>query len=234
MANFDSIVGDLRIVAEEMGKKTKEAIELSRLRMEKIQVKSDMRKNYENIGELVYAEHRLQENNADVIEIFKKEIDREYEHLSEIAARIRKLRKRAQCPACGAQNEADAAYCSRCGAEMRGAEEPVTAAIERTAEDIKKAVREVKETLSDTLETAGQYVEKEKAKIGEGAAKLSEKAAKLAECAERSAKAEAAETEAAAEAAAGESAPQAEPAAEADVQAEAPELKTSPAPKKKK
>ncbi len=228
MANFDSIVDDLRIVAEEMGKKTKEAIELSRLRMEKIQVKSDMRKNYENIGELVYAEHRLQENNADVIEIFKKEIDREYEHISEISARIRKLRKRAQCPACGAQNEADAAYCSHCGAEMRGAEEPVTAAIDRTAEDIKEAVREVKETLSDTLETAGQYVEKEKAKIGEGAAKLSEKAAKLAECAERSAKAEAAETEAA------ETEAAAEPAPGADAPAEAPELKKGPAPKKKK
>ncbi|HNW04641.1 MAG TPA: zinc ribbon domain-containing protein [Oscillospiraceae bacterium] len=226
MANFDSIVGDFRIIAEEMEKKTREAIELSRLRMEKIQVKSDMRKNYENIGELVYAEHRLHENNADVIDIFNKEIDREYEHLNEIAARIRKLRNRAQCPACGAQNEADAAYCSHCGAEMKSAEEPVTAAIDKTAEDLKEVARGVKETLSEKLETAGQYVEKEKAKFEEGAAKLSEKAAKLAECAERSAKAEA--EEAAAEPAA------AQPAPETDAPAEAPALKKGPAPKKKK
>ena len=56
MANFDSILGDLRIVAEEVEKKTRETIELSRLRMEKIQVRSDIKKNYESIGELVYAE----------------------------------------------------------------------------------------------------------------------------------------------------------------------------------
>jgi predicted phage tail protein len=193
MANFDNILGDLRIVAEEVEKKTREAVELSRLRMEKIQVRSDIRKNYESIGEMVYAEYRSREDNSDVIDIFKKEIDREYDRLNEITGRIRKLRNRAQCPACGAQNEIDAAYCSHCGAEMKDGQEPVAAAVDRTAEDIKEAALGVKETLTETLETAGQYVEREKAILEKEAVKLGEKAAKLAACAEQSAKAEAEE-----------------------------------------
>lgn len=193
MTNIDSILGDFRIVAEEVEKKAKEALELSRLRMEKIQVRSDIKKNYESIGELVYAEYRFHEDNADVIDIFQKEIDREYEHLNEVTGRIHKLRNRAQCPACGAQNETDAAYCSHCGTEMKPAEEPVAAAVDKTAADIKEAALGVKEVLSEKMESAGQYVEKEKAKIEREAVKLSEKAAKLTACAEKSAKAEAEE-----------------------------------------
>ncbi len=193
MANIDSILGDLRIVAEEVEKKAKEALELSRLRMEKIQVRSDIKKNYESIGELVYAEYRFHEDNADVTDIFQKEIDREYDRLNEITGRIRKLLKRARCPACGAQNEVDAAYCSHCGTEMKPDEEPVAAAVDKTAADIKEAALGVKEVLSEKMESAGQYVEKEKAKIEREAVKLSEKAAKLTACAEKSAKAEAEE-----------------------------------------
>jgi len=234
MANFDSILGDLRIVAEEVEKKTRETIELSRLRMEKIQVRSDIKKNYESIGELVYAEYRSHEDNGDVIEIFEKEIDREYDHLGEIAGRVRKLRNRAQCPACGAQNETDAAYCSHCGAEMKPVEEPVTAAVDKTAEDIKEAALGVKETLTETLETASQYVEKEKALLEKEAVKLSEKAAKLTACAEKSAKAEVAEE--AAQTSPEENLPEEAPEAipEAVAAEQIPEAEKKSASKKKK
>ncbi len=154
MSNFDDFVSDMKVVAGEVGKKANEYVEMSKLRLERVTIKGDIQKNFSKIGELVYNKHRTGEENEEVIGIYTDEIDDQYKRIAEITARITELKRRARCPACGAQNEVGAAFCSRCGAKLGDyaaardgdkAEDSAADAVNGVKETAKDAVEEIKD-----------------------------------------------------------------------------------------
>jgi len=160
MSSLDNILSDVKVVAGEVGKKANEYMEISRLRLERVTVKGDIQKNFAKIGELVYNAHRSGEEGEEVVGIYLDEIDDQYKRLDEISARMTELQRRAHCPACGAQNEVGAAFCSRCGAKLGGDEEEAAApedkaeaavvdAAETAGEAVKNTADEIKDIAED-------------------------------------------------------------------------------------
>lgn len=139
MDNFDEFIGNVKVAAEDIGKKANDYVEISKLLLERSTMKSDIQKSYAKIGELVYTD-KNEGKNSDIIDMYIEELNSLNERLKEINLQIAKLRNKSICLKCGAENEAGAIFCSRCGASFEDEEDLAV------TEDIISAEEETEET----------------------------------------------------------------------------------------
>ena len=69
MSDFDDFIrgigSDIKVAAENVGKKAEKTFEISKRRAERISLKGNIQKNYQKLGELVYGGLK---NNEDIEE----------------------------------------------------------------------------------------------------------------------------------------------------------------------
>lgn len=118
MAIFDDIMDKARQMADFAGKKTSEAVGISKLKLQAVQINSTMQSTYERIGELIYEQEKTGTDNYDLVAVCISEIDSLLVELNEINDRIADLKNAVRCPACGAANPENALYCAKCGGRL--------------------------------------------------------------------------------------------------------------------
>ncbi|MBC8545329.1 zinc ribbon domain-containing protein [Clostridiaceae bacterium NSJ-31] len=118
MDTFDEFLGKAKNLVDIAGKKTGQAVELAKLKMNRMQINSEIQKTYEKLGAFVYKFHKSGEENQDLIDICVDEIDSLIAKLNEISDKINELKSAIRCPECGAINDEEAIYCAKCGAKM--------------------------------------------------------------------------------------------------------------------
>lgn len=118
MDTFDEFLGKAKNLVDIAGKKTGEAVELARLKMNRIQINSDIQKTYEKLGAFVYKFHKSGETNNELIDICVGEIDGLLAQLDVISNKINDIKSSVKCPQCGTLNDQGAIYCAKCGAKM--------------------------------------------------------------------------------------------------------------------
>lgn len=118
MSKLDELLYKAKSVASVAGKKTGEVFEVSKMKIQVVQFNSDIDKIYRRIGELTYSSSR---NNVDVTEEIKAamaEIDNILEQIAVLNTKINASQATIKCDNCGATNNADAIFCSRCGKSL--------------------------------------------------------------------------------------------------------------------
>lgn len=118
MNKFDELFNKAKAVANAAGKKTGEMVEVSKLKLQVVQLNSDVDKIYKRIGELTYIQSR---NNTDAkreIETAMAEIDKMYQEIEALNIKINDAQQMIKCQNCGAANSVDAIFCSRCGKSL--------------------------------------------------------------------------------------------------------------------
>lgn len=106
-------------VANAAGKKTGSAVELSKLKLQIMQLRSQIQSTYERIGILVYEQQKTGTDNGEIIAVCIKEIDDYLVRINEINCSISFIKDGVKCPACGTGNDMDQRYCKKCGSSMR-------------------------------------------------------------------------------------------------------------------
>ena len=123
-----SALGNIMIKAKSAvntaGKKTGTAVELSKLKLQIVQLKSQIQSTYERIGILVYEQQKSGTDNTELIEVCIKEIDVLLTRINDANAAVSLLKDGIKCSVCGASNEVGERYCKKCGMNLRKAEEP--------------------------------------------------------------------------------------------------------------
>ncbi len=115
---LDSFVNGTLTAANTVTKKAKSAVEISRLKLNAVELKSEISKKYEALGRLVY-ESRVDSTDAeDMIAECIDNINITYRRLDEVNEKIATALKRRRCSSCGSINANDALYCNRCGKRM--------------------------------------------------------------------------------------------------------------------
>ena len=140
MNKIDELLNKAKAVANAAGKKTGEMVEVSKLKLQVVQLNSDVEKVFKRIGELTYSHFR---NNTDTnreIEDAMAEIDKMYQEIESLNIKINSAQQMIKCANCGAANSVDAMFCSRCGKSLNeeNKNEPaayVDIAIEETEEN---------------------------------------------------------------------------------------------------
>ena len=117
MGFFEETITKAKEIVGETGKIAEDVISLQKLKLKLSSKKSELRKNYELLGQYVYKEKVENEDNTEatssLIEIIKGLKDEINTLNTEIA-----MAKGGKLCSCGATNKDTAQFCSNCGKEL--------------------------------------------------------------------------------------------------------------------
>ena len=111
-----SVLGKARDIVSLAGKKTGNAVEVSKLNIALMQRKSMLQSTFERIGSLYYLKERKELTGENtLLEICLDEVDSLSSEIASLTSEIELITKGKICTHCGFRNEASAFYCSSCG-----------------------------------------------------------------------------------------------------------------------
>ena len=119
MSVFVNIIEKAKSVANAAGKNTEAAVELSKLKLQIVQLKSQMQSTYERIGTLVYEQQKTGTDNGELIEVCIKEIDGLLTRINDANANVSLIKDGVKCQACGTANVLGDHYCKKCGSSIK-------------------------------------------------------------------------------------------------------------------
>lgn len=132
MGTLDSIFNRARDVANDMGKKANDVVEVSKLKLSVVSLGSDIDKVYQKLGLMVYEMVKSGSENRELIDGCVAEVDALKIKLDEVNAKMDELKNVRRCEGCGNAVELSAQFCPMCGTLIR---KPVQAVYAQPAED---------------------------------------------------------------------------------------------------
>lgn len=123
MGIFEDVVLGAKSAATTVGKKAGELVDISKLRFSASEINSEINKRFEAMGRVIYDSKKDGTNVDGLVTECVRSIDALYERLDDVNASLARLRRKNTCRSCGAINETEAVYCSRCGQRMQQSSE---------------------------------------------------------------------------------------------------------------
>ena len=133
---LSNLCSDLKAVGQEVGRRTGDAVELSRLKLEHLKLKNRVRDNYERLGEIIYGGYKNKEDVSDVIAVLYEQLDEDFAEIERLFA---------------AMNAVKAGYATYAEAEAAGEAEPEEAPSEEKKAD-PEIEKEIDEMIDDSLD----------------------------------------------------------------------------------
>ena len=133
---LSNLCSDLKAVGQEVGRRTSDAVELSRLKLEHLKLKNRVRDNYERLGEIIYGGYKNKEDVSDVIAVLYEQLDEDFAEIERLFA---------------AMNAVKAGYATYAEAEAAGEAEP-----EEESSEEKKADPEIEKEIDEMMDEAAE------------------------------------------------------------------------------
>ena len=133
---LSNLCSDLKAVGQEVGRRTGDAVELSRLKLEHLKLKNRVRDNYERLGEIIYGGYKNKEDVSDVIAVLYEQLDEDFAEIERLFA---------------AMNAVKAGYATDAEAEAAGEAEP-----EEKPSEEKKADPEIEKEIDEMMDEAAE------------------------------------------------------------------------------
>ncbi|MEG1448530.1 MAG: hypothetical protein RSC41_04280 [Oscillospiraceae bacterium] len=118
MSVLDDFLNKAKDVASVAGKKTEEAIEVSKLKMQRSSLKGDCEKLKTKLGSIVYQSNKSQIDYTDQIDECIKEIDTVLSQIDRLDSEINDCLDMKKCPNCQVSCEKNSVYCKSCGQRL--------------------------------------------------------------------------------------------------------------------
>lgn len=113
---MDNFFSEIKNTADKVAKKSSELVEMSKIKLNTANTKSEIGTNFKILGELVYlSQKNTTEPDTNKIEEIIAKIDELYERLDELAEVSSALKNEKRCPSCTKSNPIDAQFCFGCG-----------------------------------------------------------------------------------------------------------------------
>ena len=133
---MSNLYSDLKAVGQEVGRRTGDAVEYSRLKLEHLKLKNRVRENYERLGEIIYGGYKNGEDVSDVVAVLYEQLDEDFAEIERLFA---------------AMNAVKAGYASYAEAEAVGEAEP-----EEEPSEEKKAGPEIEKEIDEMMDEAAE------------------------------------------------------------------------------
>lgn len=115
MSNFDGVINKAKSFINVAGKKTGEVVEVTKLKMEKLNKEAELQKKYELLGKICYANLKSKDVESGKMKNIIEEIDALDKNIKGITERILNMKDIRVCTKCGNRNDKKSIYCSLCG-----------------------------------------------------------------------------------------------------------------------
>ncbi|MCI8442925.1 MAG: hypothetical protein HFG27_10385 [Provencibacterium sp.] len=137
MGTLDDIISKAKDMANDLGQKANDVVEVSKLRLSVVSLGSDIDKVYQKLGLMIYEMVKAGTANQELVNGCVAEIDALKVKLEEATQKIDELKNVRRCDSCGNAVDITAQFCPMCGsllhkpeAEYRVVEEEETTACE--------------------------------------------------------------------------------------------------------
>ena len=118
MGFVDELLDKAKYVAAKAGEKTNELVEVSRLKLACVGLNTNLEKQYQKLGHIVYDMVKSEENNEEAVFQCVDEIDQILAEMQEINGKIDEMKGNI-CPTCKKVNPDGAVYCCFCGGSLK-------------------------------------------------------------------------------------------------------------------
>ncbi len=118
MGFLEDVISTGKNVVTTAGKKTDEAVKMSKLKIKQTQINSEIRGKYEKLGEMIYQMKKSGEQDDAAFEEAVAGIDESYAKLDEIDKQIDELKEQVTCPGCGCKTKDENLFCPKCGTKL--------------------------------------------------------------------------------------------------------------------
>lgn len=117
MGFFDGIGNKITGLGQESVKKTQNFTEVMKMNVEISEMEKEINVSYVEIGKIYYLKYAAEAEDQEIIGHARKIADR-LERIDMLQAQIRNIKGTVRCKNCGADMDAKAIYCNRCGAKQ--------------------------------------------------------------------------------------------------------------------
>lgn len=169
MTFFEELKKTITDVSGTVVKKSGEVVETQKLKMKKYSIESDIRKDYELMGRIFFAEMEETGNiDENVEEIFQRIVEAK-DAVAEIDEKLSKYGKGKVCAVCGEKASKNMTYCPYCGSKFEDEPEAdfekaeFEADVVEKTEDVAEESAEVTEENSDAAEAVTENASEEAA-----------------------------------------------------------------------
>lgn len=142
MAFFEDLGKKLTKVGEAAAEKTKEVAEITKLNAKILDIQNKLDKAYMELGKKYLELHPANDDDD-----MKSVVDAVYaleDQLKEVRKQLQSLKGVAKCETCGCECDAEAVFCSKCGAELKKEEVIIDA---EAVEEVVVEATDIEETV---------------------------------------------------------------------------------------
>lgn len=164
MGTLDNLFNKARDVANDMGKKANDVVEVSKLKLSVVSLGSDIDKAYQKLGLMTYEMEKSGTRNNELIDGCVAEIDSLKVKLDEVNEKVDGIRNVFRCESCGNAVDAGAQFCPMCGSLVRHPEEPKKDG-DTIEADFTEVVNEATEQAADAADTAKDFAKEATEKV---------------------------------------------------------------------
>lgn len=118
MTKFEDVVSRVKDVAESVGKKTGELVELGKMKVKIADLRREIEGAHEGLGRLIYDSRKSGEPIDDMVDACIEHIDTLHAEIAELEECIMDSKNLVRCGGCGAFNEYTATFCNQCGEKL--------------------------------------------------------------------------------------------------------------------
>lgn len=152
MGTLDDIFNRARDVANDLGQKANDVVEISKLKLSIVSLGSDIDKVYQKLGLMVYEMVKSGSENRELIDGCVAEVDALKQKLDEVNARVDALKNVRRCDSCGNAVDISAQFCPMCGSLIQKTEPTVYDEAEEAASEEDEAQCEPSNTEQEEKE----------------------------------------------------------------------------------
>ncbi len=115
---FEDTVVKAKELIDAAEQKVTEAVTVQKIKYNIAKVKSEIEHDYQLLGRLYYSGVRKDNVDAEALKAIMEELDTELDKLRELEAELAFAKGNTVCDSCGAANDIEAEFCSKCGKEL--------------------------------------------------------------------------------------------------------------------
>ncbi len=121
---FDNLISKAKEAAAVAGKMAGDVVDSSKLKIREAKLSTEIKEAYERLGSVVYDSIKHDTDNRQLVDMMVTELDGLLQELEELKTKEASDRDKVMCPQCGALNDEDFTFCSKCGAALYQKPEP--------------------------------------------------------------------------------------------------------------
>ncbi|MDK2802228.1 MAG: hypothetical protein KFW09_02495 [Oscillospiraceae bacterium] len=115
MGLFDDVISKAKDVAKIATNKTEEVVGVSKLKLKSMNINSQIKKTFEELGSAVYCMNKKNRDNGDIVKKLLIDVDKLFVEQKDIIQKISNIKHEKICNSCGTSISLDYAYCYNCG-----------------------------------------------------------------------------------------------------------------------